>query len=562
MSRISVLFYCDHIEASISPIDGNIHNDPFLGSRDPNQKNSAHRYGEHELGFGILKKQLEESHLRLFKDEKPSIKRGYTYPVVDVTVVNRFYNYDTQGRPEVTSNTNLITAEMLERFSQIWIFGMHAKNNETADEGSSSRIFGRNDHDWPTKSDMELSSAELSALGRWMDDGGGVLITGDHSNKYASAKDQSLNLGRSLGHKIKRASELRVWIDGSGSGVDTALPVINTMEPIDRLGNTDNSMTLMLHQEDDIPQTLAFMDFSGTLGEDESDILFSWQETISSSTKKIRYLPDHGHEGMVRRPSSSSTITFDKDNHFIWPRTNTPYVPWPNEVAFGRNFTYGDLVPLVVAYSGQLAGVGNIVAHSTWHHFTNVNLVGFLNGKNSTPILDEITAYYVNLAVFLENPKKREKSIWDRIWIEIFRIKRPIPDDFNFGSKLTDRTNPIPNRSTYSYEIGRFTFKRLSEFMSPSHLRYFLRTEVDKVCLEHGLNVKDARSINLAMFLGEIVALTSSPSHDSEKNRNLLIKKAVHQALKNHLELRETPLSSLKNTILSLGKQIKSEVIC
>jgi hypothetical protein len=35
-------------------------------------------------------------------------------------------------------------------------------------------------------------------------------------------------------------------------------------------------------------------------------------------------------------------------------------------------------MPLVSACDGAPAGVGRIVAHTTWHHFVNVNLHGFL----------------------------------------------------------------------------------------------------------------------------------------------------------------------------------------
>jgi len=85
----------------------------------------------------------------------------------------------------------------------------------------------------------------------------------------------------------------------------------------------------------------------------------------------IRVMADHGHEGVL------VTIQ-DTENRSEWPETARGVQPKPVTVANGINKVTGKSMPLVSAYDGAPAGVGRIVAHTTWHHFVNVNLHGFL----------------------------------------------------------------------------------------------------------------------------------------------------------------------------------------
>jgi hypothetical protein len=56
----------------------------------------------------------------------------------------------------------------------------------------------------------------------------------------------------------------------------------------------------------------------------------------------------------------------------------------------------------VAAYDGDYVDVGRIVAHSTWHHFVNVNLVGFRNPDGSNgKVLRRLGEYYKNVALWL-----------------------------------------------------------------------------------------------------------------------------------------------------------------
>jgi hypothetical protein len=81
-------------------------------------------------------------------------------------------------------------------------------------------------------------------------------------------------------------------------------------------------------------------------------------------------------------------------------------------VARGTDKEAGTVHDLVVAYDGALAGVGRIVADSTWHHYFNVNLKGFPSGGT---VLTQLTQYYLNLAIWLAPvATRREIACWLR----------------------------------------------------------------------------------------------------------------------------------------------------
>jgi hypothetical protein len=267
-SQIRILFYCDDYDATWVPIDAdsqtltkpNFDEKGNLSGTLINDKDtSAHRYGKHEFGLGILKTILENydyagnSH----KDVK-----------ISVDVVNRNYTYnkhgDIGGCVAITkkplsneydfSGLNYITPELLKSYSQIWIFGRNYGDN--IDIGPSLRVneslFGR--VDWTKHNRQTLTADELATLETWMDAGNGVLITGDHSNSVSdsSGVTKYYNLGRALGKDIVRASEMRVWEEGP-----TAYPPnnVDTTHSGRGIGDSfyDQRMNWMAFQEDSIP---------------------------------------------------------------------------------------------------------------------------------------------------------------------------------------------------------------------------------------------------------------------------------------------------------------------
>ena len=133
-------------------------------------------------------------------------------------------------------------------------------------------------------------------------------------------------------------------------------------------------------------------------------------------------MPDHGHEGSLDFPASYEASE--------WPSAANGYQPIPEVVAygntkktpFGGNLGFKGLrdpylqpgrIDLISAYDGHQAGVGRIVAHTSFHHFVNVNLNGFLNPDDGSPngALQSISEYYRNLASWLMPPAQRTKTL-------------------------------------------------------------------------------------------------------------------------------------------------------
>ncbi len=587
---INILFYCDNCDETWTPIDGNeqpknAHEMDMSGGLKPgaidDKDNSAHRYGKHEFGFGILKKLLED--YKYSGDFHNNVK-------IAVNVVNRNYTYKKNGEIDSSlavtpvlfsqeidlSKLNFITADLLEGYSQIWIFGMNY--GDGVDSGRSVRVqenkFGAIDY---FKHDKQcFTTDEVKTLETWMDAGNGVLITGDHSN-YVYDKSGNMhlyNLGRSLGIGIKRVSELRVWENGaSGYGqnaIDTThsragLPDSNTS--LNQSENNDRDMVWMRQQEDAIAQNIIhslYRSYPPQL----PHMLFQTIRSSYNPTGVVNHLADHVHEGVLNLPNDYSAL--DKNKNLVWP-TKNGVQPKPQIVAWGINYNlpkeeglfrpYFDnrRVGLVTAYDGHSVNVGNIVAHSTWHHFTNVNLVGFLDGKVPTQTLLHISDYFVNLAVYLNNPIQPKSWFDEIIYYEIDLIPHPLPPEVTYGGEHIDNRNPVPNRWTYTHEIGQRAINRLTHKMNPVHLQYYIYDQINAIAIEHNAGPISTHNISYAMVLGEIInAASLKKSVNKELHNSNYVFEGVQQAFRNYVQIMEAPLNPLKSAIESIDKKLHS----
>jgi hypothetical protein len=276
---------------------------------------------------------------------------------------------------------NKLTSALLGTYDQVWFFGIRQANTTSASQN-------------------ELTTAEVGALNTWMTTGG-VLITGDHANPRppgaATTLNSLVNLGRAIGHRVPRAGELRRWEGPPGADHVTNH---NTQVPV---GAT--FIESLVLQEDAVPQALILKRyalptvFSPWLYRSQPHSLFCGRD------REITVFPDHMHEGQIEIP-----LTFPTSR---WPSSGGVQ-PLPEVVAWGTDKRDGNVYPVVAAYDGQLAGVGRIVSDSTWHHYFNVNLVGFGPG----PIRDDIADYFVNLAVWLTPaPKREQMKCWLWWWV-------------------------------------------------------------------------------------------------------------------------------------------------
>lgn len=263
-----------------------------------------------------------------------------------------------------------IERKLLCKYDELWVFGVRTNKGEP----------------------FELNDDEVQALKNWMDQGGGLFVTGDHSVPFDSNlcegdHKEFPNLGLSLGNRIKRAGEMREW-KGPPTACAGSLDNFNTQE----FGNTNDLDDPGL-DKDNVAQTLFEMP-------DPPHRLFWWRVDNDGKVIPIQKFPDHGHEGKLLLPDVSG-----KD----WPARASKVVV----AARGLDKRFGDksrVYYLVLAFDGDTSGVGRIVADSSFHHYFNINLRN-LPSRSSNGCacgypelgsdLDQIAQYYGNLALWL-----------------------------------------------------------------------------------------------------------------------------------------------------------------
>ncbi|MGW0520155.1 hypothetical protein [Crossiella sp. NPDC003009] len=287
-----------------------------------------------------------------------------------------------------------LTAELLGKYDQVWFFGIAPCDLPGQGEPEN-----------------ELTDPEVAALRAWMDAGGGVLVTGDHSNPKPSgadpALDELLNLGRAISHRVPRAGELRVWEGLPDSSIEFSH---NTHQPDDRGSDINNPIPM---DADHHPQQLILKRY---LPSGRPHPLFSGKRG------PIAVFPDHMHEGQLRIPDSYPAE--------VWP--SGPFgQPKPEIVARGTDKRNGSVYGVVSTYDGHAAGVGRIVADSTWHHYFNINLFGFLS---EPAVAAKMGEYYANLALWLAPPRARQQARARMLW---WLVNHPVVQ-MAFGNPAAD----------------------------------------------------------------------------------------------------------------------------
>ncbi|HWS99680.1 MAG TPA: hypothetical protein VN256_05345 [Pyrinomonadaceae bacterium] len=350
---------------------------------------------------------------------------------VRVELLNRHID---QATGQLVYGANLLTRKLLNDYDEIWVFGYTQTNLP---------------HRGPQFCSIELYDEEVKYLKDWMDCGGGLMFTGDHSNTnpFVAGGDHSrfLNLGRALGYKIPRARQLRVW-----EGPPTAQIVLsdppekkdnhNTQEG-DGVQNLDN----LALQSDGITQTLRFEDPKAP------HELFRWYKNEDDTIAPISKFPDHMHEGELLIPK----LPLDAE----WPENSRQ----PQVAALGRDKRFVEkerLYPLVVAYDGDNIPVGRIVADSSFHHYVKPNLSGIRDrDPHGYPVrgsdLDQVAQFYGNMAYWLA-PKVIRDKVKSNLLFELAKH----PDVFEVqGSNAEVVGNAA--RSVAELEIGRANLDKL-----------------------------------------------------------------------------------------------------
>jgi hypothetical protein len=314
---------------------------------------------------------------------------GPAFANLDLHLVSRNSDIGNRADKKIDDVMNKELEETGEPFDQIWFFGIHQANTSTVSLG----VFGGG-------MESELNKKEVSALNEWMkvnpdgSGGGGVLITGDHSNKRPegtvsgnnsgcpdnSENEDFLGLGRAIGRCVPRAGLLRIW---QGA-------------PTYRSEDSFSTIATAGLQTDRVPQQLMLTKVN-VAGEPDSagqpHPLFFYKPG-----QFIEVFPDHEHEGAVTIPDTLDAA--------VWPTGKTGQ-PGPHVVACGTDQRNNTQLKILATYNGDLADVGRIVADSTWHHYMNLNLNGFPHPAPEGSDSDQIGQFYGNLAVWLSPRKKR-----------------------------------------------------------------------------------------------------------------------------------------------------------
>jgi hypothetical protein len=321
------------------------------------------------------------------------IDRLKAHPPAFAKLSVKWVSRSSDSQHHADNKLDVVMAREIEEtrapFDEIWFFGLHQANTERFSLG----VFRGGP-------ESELDSREVEALEKWMKiengSGGGVLMTGDHNNPVPpnllpSTNGRSagtletpelLGLGRALGRWVPRAGALRTW-EGP--------PSSQSNESLNTLASTE-------FQTDRVPQEL-FHERVNDAGEPDPQgqphPLFFYQPRSF-----INVFPDHRHEGRLAIP--------DVLNKDVWP-TGPTGQPKPCVVASGTDRRDGKRIDLVTAYDGDRAGVGRIVADSSWHHYVNINLMGFPHPAPANSDSDKIGQFYGNLAVWLAPIHKRRQ---------------------------------------------------------------------------------------------------------------------------------------------------------
>ena len=230
-----------------------------------------------------------------------------------------------------------------------------------------------------------ISDADVDAVARFMQNGGGVFATGDHED-----------LGAGLCGRIPRVRSMRRWAANETPSASESDRITTNLPGDDRQYAFDD-------EEDSHPQRL-YPNFA--VGSDR--IVLAPPNGPSparpphpilrqSDGSALDVYPDHPHEGECRVDVDLGS-TFELDGTAVaeWPRAGFLWRPRPRAVAYSMSAGNGFSTPRrktavvprsfisIAAFDGQVAGVGRVVTDSTWHHYINRNLKGMKSADGSS----------------------------------------------------------------------------------------------------------------------------------------------------------------------------------
>lgn len=335
----------------------------------------------------------------------------------DVTKAHR------QASPEsgVIDNIRFDTHD-LSGYDQIWFFGINRAGPDP------------------------LSDAELRAVSQFMDGGGGVFATGDHEN-----------LGLALAGEVPRVRSMRRWYHPNpGPNGEPVAPDQSGTGRHDTL--VDPPGVPGPDQSDGVPQTVRPRWYTRYA----SSGLFLRRiryphPVLCGSMGVIDFLPDHMHEGLCEVPANlNQTFTFAGYTVTEYP-TVSSHQQVPEVIAWADSHgTTTTEFGVLGAYDGHRVGVGRVLVDATWHHWFNVNLMGFIAATDPmspaydpavVPKWEEIKAYFRNVGLWLARSSKQD-CLRNGGWVLVSRY---------YDILITYRPfKQIQDRLQYFWQMGVF----------------------------------------------------------------------------------------------------------
>ena len=245
------------------------------------------------------------------------------------------------------------TSVKLADFDQIWLFAVASSGN--------------------------ITSNEVTAIEKYMDDGGGLFATGDHGA-----------LGKAMCGAIKRVRDMRYWDDTDPSNSVNEVSMTgrrrnDTNQPQPGQSSSFNS----LDQADGIPQRIAVRTFTGG---NPHPILSVPNSVNPSGLADI--MPDHPHEGECK-----PEIVFNHNGQSISTQILAFSFVVGGNTSGSKTPVDPHAFPSIAVWDGWGAKAGRIVVDSTWHHFINFNVNGA--GTPLTGLSDAdfgvVRRYYMNI---------------------------------------------------------------------------------------------------------------------------------------------------------------------
>jgi hypothetical protein len=280
----------------------------------------------------------------------------------------------------------------LSNFDEVWLYGIASPGGSPA-----------------------LTAAETAALRSFMNGGGGLLAMGDHGE-----------LGANLCSEIPRVKHMRRWKFGGPAG-DPPPPLGPSRIDTLRAGPTPGFQ--FEDQSDAVPQPIFPTRYASTLGSTPLRRRWYPHPVLCGIDGVIDVLPDHMHEGEcvvapnlppADFPGGVEPEVIATAEVLAHPTDNTSEGFLVDVPSTARSFG------ILGAYDGHVpaAGVGRIVVDATWHHWVQINLVGFVTSAPTSAEFAKIKNYYWNVAAWLAPPSLQralfDTAVYGLPWLQPF----------------------------------------------------------------------------------------------------------------------------------------------